>query len=187
VLERRKWPGMGTTRWCTSDFKRGPIHTLFTLLADEFHGGPYQGPNRRYAGRPCRILDCQGMRAEESPNREKMAEFELDHQNSRREVWTWLPIKWWPVEEVWSDIRRSGVPHNPVYDHGMPRLSCTFCIYANEAALKLAGRLRPELLDQYVQIERETNHTFKPKLALAQIQQAIRAGEQIGPVADWRM
>ncbi len=174
---RGKWPSP-KQRWCTSDFKRGPIRRVMTMLTTEL-----------YTGQRVRILNCMGMRAQESPARAKLQPLALDARasNGKREVWNWLPIHPWPVEEVWSDIRKSEVPHHEAYDHGMPRLSCCFCIFAPPEALKLAGKLRPELLDRYVQVEREINHTFKPKLSLVQIQQAVLAGEQIGPVSDWRM
>ncbi len=182
---RGKWPSP-KQRWCTSDFKRGPIRRVMTMLTNEmieWRGklGPFQ--------LPIRILNCMGMRAQESPARAKKQPFELDigASNSKREVWNWLPIHPWPVEEVWSDIRKSGVPHHEAYDMGMPRLSCSLCIFAPPAALALAGKLRPDLLDRYVQVEREIGHTFKPKLSLFQIQQAIEAGEPVGAVADWRM
>ena len=69
----------------------------------------------------------------------------------------------------------------------MPRLSCSLCIFAPESALMPAGKLRPDLLERYVQVERETGHTFKAKSSLLQIQQAIAAGACAAPVADWRM
>lgn len=187
VRERGKWPGMGRTRYCTSDFKRSPIRRLMTALADEFHGGSFAGPGARFAGRECRILNCMGMRAQESPDRAKMRPFEMDHENSRRSVWNWLPIHPMPVEEVWSDIRKSGVPHHEVYDRGMPRLSCSFCIYAPPAALMLAGRLRPDLLCDYVEVEKATGHKFKIDVSIAAIQAAIAEGALTGPVSDWTM
>jgi len=177
VRRRGKWPS-SKQRYCTSDFKRGPILRVMTKLTTELGGN-----------RPIRILNCMGMRAEESPARAKKLPYQLNQRasNGRREVWDWLAIHQWPVEEVWSDIRKSGVPHHYAYDVGMPRLSCSFCIFAPVAALKLAGKQRPDLLEEYVQVERETGHTFKVGLSLADIQKAILADEQIGPVTDWRM
>lgn len=177
---RGKWPSP-KQRWCTSDFKRGPIRRLMTIMATT--------TRKRLVNKRVRILNCMGMRAEESPARAKLEAYALDDHasNGYREVWNWLPIHQWPVEEVWSDIRKSGVPYHTVYDKGMKRLSCSFCIYAPKPALTLAGRLRPELLERYVQVEREIGHTFKSKLSLYQIQKAILAGEDTGELTDWRM
>ena len=73
----------------------------------------------------------------------------------------------------------------------MPRLSCSFCIFAPPAALILAGKHRPDLLAEYVQVERETGHTFRKDLSLVQIQKAVDAirlrGDTAPTVTDWRM
>lgn len=178
---RAKWPSP-RQRWCTSDFKRGPIRRLMTALTRET---TWIDPFKRV-----RILNCMGMRAEESPARAKKQPFEFDLKasNSLREVWNWLPIHQWPVEEVWSDIRKSGIPYHYAYDLGMPRLSCSFCIFAPESALRLAGRHRPELLQEYVQIERETGHSFKNGLRLEDIQrQIMEQPDAEDSVQDWRM
>lgn len=179
VRRRGKWPS-AKQRYCTSDFKRGPIRRVMTALTNELWTG----------ARPIRILNCMGMRAQESPARAKKRPFEFDAtaSNSKREVWNWLPIHQWPVEEVWSDIRASGVPYHEVYDLGMPRLSCSLCIFAPPAALQLAGRLRPDHLERYVQVEREIGHTFKSGLSLVQIQNSIRDQEPtVAAVSDWCM
>ncbi len=82
---------------------------------------------------------------------------------------------------------RSGVPHHPAYDLGMPRLSCCFCIFSPRSALLLAGKHNPELLEHYVQVEKQINHTFRKELSLAEIQAALQAGEQPGKVQNWIM
>lgn len=185
VKARGKWPGPAT-RFCTSDHKRGPVSTLFTQLTMEFRlkthtfGVPLE---------KCRILNCLGMRAEESPARSKLEQFKRDLRNcnSKREVHIWLPIHGWKVGEVWGRIKASGVPHHYAYDLGMPRLSCCFCIYAPKAALLLAGKHNPELLDQYVAVEQAIGHTFKNGFRIAEIKEDLAKGVEVGPVTDWRM
>jgi hypothetical protein len=66
-------------------------------------------------------------------------------------------------------------------------VSCCFCIFAPRSALLLAGRHNPELLAEYVEVERRIGHTFRLELPLASIQQALTAGEEPGPVHDWLM
>lgn len=178
VRARGMWPS-NKARYCTSDHKRGPVLTLMTRLARE-HRGP---------GRPVRILNCLGMRAQESPARSKLSPFEADRKasNGRRQVDRWLPIHGWTAEDVWARIKRSGVPHHPAYDLGMPRLSCCFCIFSPRAALMVAGKHNPELLDQYVAVESAIGHTFRPNQPIAEIRAALDAGEEPAQVQDWRM
>ena len=79
------------------------------------------------------------------------------------------------------------MPYHPAYDLGMPRLSCCFCIFSPRSALLLAGRHNPELLDEYVRVERAIGHRFRQDLSLAEVQQALARGEQPGRVPDWLM
>jgi 3'-phosphoadenosine 5'-phosphosulfate sulfotransferase (PAPS reductase)/FAD synthetase len=180
VNERKKWPD-NQNRWCTSDQKTHQVYTLFTRLADEFHGGPTKGPGRAQKDRPCRILDCLGHRREESPKRSKMPQFEHNAKASnktRRLVDTWRPIHQWTVDQVWDRIRKSGVPHHPAYDLGMPRLSCVFCVFAPRKALIVAGHHNPELLEKYAQAEQTIGHTFRQDQTITEIRDAVAAGER---------
>ena len=179
VRARRMWPDP-KRRYCTSDQKRAPSHKLMTRLCREQFA---------YGQRPIFILHCLGLRAEESPARADLSPFERDERASsgRRSVDRWLPLHAWKTSQVWERIRASGVPHHPAYDLGMPRLSCSFCIFAPPSALLLAGKHRPELLAEYVAIEEEIGHTFKHRLSLRVIQDALQAGATCGPVDDWAM
>jgi 3'-phosphoadenosine 5'-phosphosulfate sulfotransferase (PAPS reductase)/FAD synthetase len=166
--------------WCTSDHKRGPVMTVFTRLARL---------TRRQGGGVCRILNCLGMRAEESPARAKRQPFAPNEaaSNGRRWVDDWLPLHAWTAAQVWARVKASGVRHHPAYDLGMPRLSCCFCIFSPRSALLLAGKHNPGLLAEYVAVEKQIGHTFRKELPLADIQDALRRGEEPGPVADWPM
>jgi 3'-phosphoadenosine 5'-phosphosulfate sulfotransferase (PAPS reductase)/FAD synthetase len=179
IAQRGKFPSP-TVRYCTSDHKRGRIRTLFTHLTAGTVRANYQR---------VRILNCMGMRAEESPARAKRQPFErdFDSSNGKRVVDTWLPIHGWTVEEVWHRIRQSGVRHHPAYDLGMPRLSCCFCIFSPRSALLLAGKHNPELLAHFVEVEKQIGHTFRKELSLASIQSALAKGEESGLIDDWFM
>jgi 3'-phosphoadenosine 5'-phosphosulfate sulfotransferase (PAPS reductase)/FAD synthetase len=113
--------------------------------------------------------------------------FDARASNGRRHVDLWLPLHGWTVQQVWERIRRSGVRYHPAYDLGMPRLSCCFCIFAPRSALLLAGRHNPELLAQYVAVEKQIRHSFRLELPLASVQEALARGEEPGPVRDWAM
>lgn len=156
IWERGQWPD-GRNRFCTSDAKRGPVRALITRLVREQRAAGL-------AGRPARVLNVLGMRAQESPRRREMVPFEFDEASSsksrrasraRRHVWTWLPVHAWTAEQVWADIRASGVPYHRIYDAGMPRLSCRFCVLASRSALVLAARLDPAGADARVAVEAE--------------------------------
>jgi 3'-phosphoadenosine 5'-phosphosulfate sulfotransferase (PAPS reductase)/FAD synthetase len=167
-------------RYCTSDHKRGQVAKVFTQLADL---------SRQRGVRVCRILNCLGLRAEESPARARRLPFGLNEMasNGRRLVHDWLPIHGWSTTQVWDRIRKSGVPHHPAYDLGMPRLSCCFCIFSPRSGLLLAGKHNPALLAEYVAVEKQIGHRFRKELALAEIQDALAKGEQPGSVSDWLM
>jgi 3'-phosphoadenosine 5'-phosphosulfate sulfotransferase (PAPS reductase)/FAD synthetase len=179
VAERGMWPS-STTRYCTSDHKRDQIAKVITQIVRELS-----------AGRPIRVLNCMGLRAEESPARAKKAELVRDRRltNGRRIVDTWLPILDWPVARVWETIEAAGLPHHEAYDLGMPRLSCVFCVFAPKAALVLAGRHNRELLDVYVETEARIGHLFRQDVSMADVRAAVEAGEEpaLEAAGAWNM
>jgi 3'-phosphoadenosine 5'-phosphosulfate sulfotransferase (PAPS reductase)/FAD synthetase len=183
ILEREMWPS-STARYCTSDHKRGQIRKLFTEVTAKMWW-----PSWKTQGKQVRILNVMGMRAQESPARSKLKEFTHDvvGSNGKRWVDTWLPIHAWKIEDVWNDIKVSGVPYHRAYDLGMPRLSCVFCIFSPPPALMLAGKHNPELLAAYVTAEKQMGHTFRKDFPIEKVQQAIAAGEDWGKASDWVM
>ena len=157
VEERGMWPS-STTRYCTSDQKRDQIQKLITKES-------------RAIGGQVRFLNCMGLRAEESPARAKAAALEVNKRASSktRTVENWLPIQAWTTGDVWRTNVESGVEIHPVYRAGMNRLSCVFCIFASKKDLKIAGRLNPKLLAEYVALEAKIDHTFKANMAIAEV------------------
>lgn len=178
IVARGKWPDSGN-RYCTSDHKRDQIAKLFTQVVAEL--APQDEPRR--------ILNVMGMRAQESPARAKLAPFARNTRSSsgRRIVDNWLPIHGWALGDVWADIKASGVPYHKAYDLGMPRLSCVFCVFSPKAALMIAGRANPELLEDYVRAEKAMGHTFRKDFRIEEVQQAIARGEDWGKATDWVM
>jgi 3'-phosphoadenosine 5'-phosphosulfate sulfotransferase (PAPS reductase)/FAD synthetase len=183
VRKRGKWPD-AQNRYCTSDFKRGPCSRTITALSRRVEN--------RSTERPARVLSVFGFRSQESPARAKHEPLAQDKRasNKTRHVDTWLPIHDWSEEEVWSSIKTEGVPYHEAYDLGMPRLSCCFCIFAPKGALQIAGKHNPELLQEYVQVENDIDHTFKHKFSLAEMHDEMIGGAEFEPVsADgcWNM
>jgi len=189
------------SRYCTADFKRGPILAYISRLVEDWredNGWPRKGSR----GEQCWVLDCQGLRAEESPGRKKKPVFQPRKVNKRIHMDTWLPIHGLTEVEVWDIIRESGAPYHPAYDiglpegssanigskawarvrgkmrkvKGMPRLSCVFCFYSPTPGLVLAARegqhlCDPDLLDDHIAVEDETGFTFKPDLSLREVRE----------------
>jgi 3'-phosphoadenosine 5'-phosphosulfate sulfotransferase (PAPS reductase)/FAD synthetase len=195
VEDRGQWPD-AKNRYCTSEFKTNPVKTLFTALAKETRSKLDGGNGNRSTYR-VRILNCIGIRAEESPGRAKKQPLIADSEtrttkdgklerNSRREITQWYPIFRWNVGQVWETIRESAVPYHRAYDLGMPRLSCVFCIFAPEKALTIAGYHNRALLAEYTALEGRMNHTFRHKQPLINIELKLEAGYvPAGTVADW--
>lgn len=172
----KRWPDAGN-RYCTKEMKTGQGYRVMTALVRE----------HQHLGRQVRILNCLGMRAQESPKRRDMPAFEFDEpaSNGKRHVDRWLPIHSWTVDEVWASIRASGVPHHPAYDQGMPRLSCSFCVLASKGALVRAAQLRPELAAEYAAVEERIGHRFTDALSMADIIKLAEANTTAAPIDDW--
>ena len=171
-IEARGMFPSAAARFCTSDHKTSQDAKLMTRLAAA----------HRAAGNtvPLRILNCLGIRAQESPARAKKVAYGPDSaSNGRRTVTRWLPIFDWTEQQVWATIRESGVPYHPAYDAGMPRLSCVFCILSGERELRIAARLNPALAGEYIDLEERIGHTFKNGRSLAAILAAAYKPERM--------
>lgn len=184
VEKRGMWPS-STARYCTSDHKRGQVSKLHTALTDAC----IEKLSAKGESRKVRILNCLGLRADESPARAKKVAFQADERltNSKRQLDNWLPIHTWSTKQVWDTIKASGVPYHHAYDKGMPRLSCMFCIFAPKDALVIAGKANPALLDEYVRIEEKIGHTFRKGFKIAEVKQAIAEGYEPKTVSSWNM
>lgn len=168
IKRRGKWPS-STERYCTSYYKRDQIAKLYTQLGKE-HGN-----------RGCRILNCLGFRAEESPRRRKLADFKKNDRCStgRKLVYDWLPIHQWELADVWKRIRQAGTKPHYAYALGMTRLSCRFCIFAPKSQLMISAKYNPELFLEYVQAEKDMNHRFRVNLSLIEVQEALDRNEEV--------
>lgn len=135
-------------RQCTSDLKRGPLSKGIRFLCNSM------GFNK--------IVNCTGIRAEESSNRARREVFTTNEKesNSKRDWYEWLPIHKWTVDMVFGTISDYGEEPFWTYKAGMTRLSCVFCIMASRADLKTAAKLNPELYNEYCKLEREIDHTL---------------------------
>jgi 3'-phosphoadenosine 5'-phosphosulfate sulfotransferase (PAPS reductase)/FAD synthetase len=180
------WPS-STARYCTSDQKTSQVAKLMTAEVTAWRA-------RTGETRPMRILNCLGLRAQESAARAKKVPLHRDSaSNGKREVTRWLPIFTWTArkhpwgterDDVWTTIKRSGLRWHAAYDQGMPRLSCVLCVLGGRQELVLAARLNPELAQDYLAVEQRIGHTFRQDVSMAQIVAESLLPEQREPAAD---
>lgn len=172
VEARGMWPS-SKARYCTSDHKRDQVAKVLTHLVRE----------AGVTGRAVRVLNCMGLRAEESPARALRATLGRDNRasNGKREVTTWLPIHALTEAQVWATVAESGLPVHPAYAAGMPRLSCCFCVLASRGALVRAAQLNPGLAAEYAAVEARINHRFRQDLSMSEVIALAQAATE--PVA----
>ena len=149
VKSRGMWPSP-STRQCTSDLKRGPIEKAIRRHLKD---------NPRFNNN---IINCMGMRAQESSARAKRPTLQFSNKNSRagRTWYDWLPIHDLLIEEVFDVIKEAGQKPHWAYEKGMTRLSCCFCIMSSHSDLCTAAKLNPKLFAEYVALEKEIDFTF---------------------------
>lgn len=141
------WPS-ASHRQCTSDLKRGPI-TREVRRHAKAHGYDV-------------VVNCMGLRAEESPRRAKAVRLQRSDTNSTatREWHDWLPIHRLTLAEVWATIAAAGERPHPAYAAGNERLSCVFCILGSARDARNGAIHRPELFARYVALEQATGYTM---------------------------
>lgn len=148
MVERRgKFPSPAT-RQCTSDLKRGPIQKFINNYCKEHHF--------------YKVVNCMGLRAEESAARKKKTVFRYreDLSTKTRKQYEWLPIHHFVISEVWNTITLAGQKPHWAYQKGMTRLSCCFCIMASDQDIKTAASLQPELAKRYCDTEERLGFTM---------------------------
>lgn len=147
-------------RQCTSDLKRGPIEKQIRRIMKD----------RGFTI----VVNCMGLRAQESSSRSKKIAFQHKPKKSvnrrhrkdgkllhaGREWYEWLPIHSMYEWEVFATIEAAGEKPHWVYEAGMTRKSCSFCIMSSVGDLKTAARLRPDLYERYVRLERHIGQSM---------------------------
>ena len=149
MVERRGMFPSPRQRQCTSDLKRGPIDREIRR---------YLAAHPEFGGR---VVSVQGMRAQESTDRAKLATFKPNKRNSLagRAWFDWLPIHDLTKDQVFAVIAAAGQRPHWAYAAGMSRLSCMFCIMASRSDLRLAAELNPVAYRARVALERRVGHT----------------------------
>jgi 3'-phosphoadenosine 5'-phosphosulfate sulfotransferase (PAPS reductase)/FAD synthetase len=148
------WPS-SATRQCTSDLKRGPIEREIRRYVRE-SGQTLM--DRRFNA----VVNCAGMRAQESASRSKYPVWKQNERNTiaSRDWFEWLPIHGMTEDQVFDCIRSAGQEPHWAYKEGNRRLSCVFCLFGHPKDLANGARLRPELYAKYVEMEKRTGYTM---------------------------
>lgn len=187
IEERGMFPSP-TLRQCTSDLKRGPIERTIRAITRERQAQGIEAWGL--------VVNCMGMRAQESASRKKLPAFQHSARNSKagREWYDWLPIHDATEAQVFAAIAAAGQQPHPVYAMGMRRFSCVFCIMATEEDLRTAARLateRPGLLNdphlyrRYVQLEKSTGQVMlMPKSRKGQAPERRTLEQITGVIAE---
>lgn len=148
MVEKRGMFPSKKNRQCTSDLKRAPIQKFINNFAKE----------RGFQI----VVNCMGLRAEESSDRAKKEVLKLNERAScgHRTQYEWLPIHSMKIDEVWESISAAGLVPHWAYAAGMSRLSCCFCIMSSKQDIKTAARLNPELAQRYIDLEAKTGQSL---------------------------
>lgn len=156
ALVRGMFPGM-KERQCTSDLKRGPIMKWI---------------RNNWKGRKAVIINCMGLRAEESSSRAKRPCLSpmLALSKRGREVWDWNPILGWTEVEVRTYLAARGLPLHTVYEH-LRRFSCRVCIYMTDHDLRAVAKHDPAAIDIIATVEQEIGFTMFQRGAIRQLVQ----------------
>ena len=163
MVRRRGMFPSAQFRQCTSDLKRGPIQKFLRTIPEKV------------------VINCMGMRAEESPQRARQIPWKHDRELNKngRTVYNWLPIFEETTEQVLTWHWQNAVPLHPVYvpeyHHDgtvggyLRRFSCRVCIFATDHDVRMIHQHDREAFDQVSALERETGFTMKSGRSLIQI------------------
>lgn len=141
------WPS-AANRQCTSDLKRGPIEREIRRIMRD------RGVSL--------VVNCTGIRADESPNRAKLQPLRRNDRNSKagRDWFDWMPIFRLSRADVLQVIADAGEVLHSAYAAGNDRLSCMFCIMGSRKDLRNAAIANPVLYRRYLELEQRTGYTM---------------------------
>jgi len=175
-------------RYCTADMKRDPINRFFNSTKNNFiiscEGIRADESCDRAKKQPLSMRPkmCstyyRGMTVEEAI---------ANYNPKKKLVLTWFPIFNFTTADVWNSVigtegenhlkfareeyQSTGVvpswwPFHPAYVYGNERVSCMFCVLGSLNDLKNGAKHNPELLDELIEMERQSGFTFKQNFSL---------------------
>lgn len=133
LCEKKKRFPSPLARFCTSELKVKPIAAYLDNL-------------------DCDPINAVGIRADESPGRARMPEWEENH-NYPYDAPIWRPLILQTAKDCFDLCDKYGVRHNPLYLRGANRVGCYPCIFARKSELREIFIQSPETLDKLVKAE----------------------------------
>lgn len=129
-------------RFCTQFLKREPVfNQIYLPLMDEGN----------------RVVSWQGVRAQESPVREKLPVREETPEGFE----IYRPMLKWTVQDVFEIHKRHGIDPNPLYLQGMSRVGCMPCINCQKSELYEIARRYPEEIERVAKWEKIVSKASK--------------------------
>lgn len=170
-------------RFCTFELKHEPIkvQVVDPLLS---------------AGKE--VISWQGVRAQESPARAKLAVWECGLDIGKG-LNIYRPILHWTHEEVFAIAKRHGIKPNPLYQQGCSRVGCMPCIHARKSEMAEIFSRWPEEIARVARWEklvaacsRRGNSTFfasthDPRKAEKRIEFISLESHGIETYRDWAL
>lgn len=125
-------------RFCTFELKHEPIKTQVV--------DPIINIGNK-------VISWQGVRAQESPARAALDEWEEGMDIGPR-LSIYRPILKWTHDEVFSLAKRHGIKPNPLYQQGCSRVGCMPCVHARKSELAEIYKRWPEEIQRVAEWER---------------------------------
>lgn len=138
MLDLAIWKGRFPStraRFCTTELKVIPI------MEEIYNPALDQGK---------KVISWQGVRADESPARAKLSEYESVPEGFD----VYRPILNWAVKDVFQKHVKHGIKYNPLYLQGMSRVGCMPCIHSRKSELYEISRRYPEEIERVAEWER---------------------------------
>lgn len=143
----------GNARFCTDQLKTKPIGAWIREYCEK--------------NNITRAVNAIGIRAEESPSRALKEPFKLSKKLSLVKkglmIHEWFPIFDFKLADIWLVIKAAGQEPHPIYSQGFSRLSCVFCVFGRINEHQKAAKMRPELYQKMVALEKELGRSIRLK------------------------
>lgn len=99
------------------------------------------------------VILWQGVRAEESPARANLPEWETDADNTPG-LNVYRPILHWTHDQVFEFAKQNGIEPNPLYKQGFSRVGCMPCIHARKSELRELFSRYPDEVERVAEWEK---------------------------------
>lgn len=151
-----------TRRFCTQETKARPARDFIRDLQDEGH----------------EVINCVGIRAEESMARSQLDEWEFsDTGKYDMDCWVWRPLIAWTEQDVIDIHHKYNVIPNRSYLKGARRVGCWPCIYAAKKEIRLIADIDPERINILRDLEEVVGQLAADR--------RIAKGEEVGNKPTW--